>query len=99
VKKVRETETSAADTSHEIKQRNYLSKLRTRNGLDGLLPASPPELPCERDLDSLNIGVGSKYRSTSSVGDSPRGPLKQRGNPHLKPATKPKRAKPNHAGA
>jgi hypothetical protein len=24
------------------------------------------------------------------VGDSPRGPLKQRGNPHLKPATKPK---------
>jgi hypothetical protein len=33
------------------------------------------------------------------VGDSPRGPLKQRGNPHLKPATKPKHAKPNHAGA
>jgi hypothetical protein len=25
--------------------------------------------------------------------------LKQRGNPHLKPATKPKHAKPNHAGA
>jgi hypothetical protein len=24
------------------------------------------------------------------VGDSPRGPLKQLGNPHLKPATKPK---------
>jgi hypothetical protein len=33
------------------------------------------------------------------VGDSPRGPIKQRGNPHLKPATKPKHAKPNHAGA
>jgi hypothetical protein len=32
------------------------------------------------------------------VGDSPRGPLKQRGNPHLKPATTPKNAKPNHAG-
>jgi hypothetical protein len=25
-----------------------------------------------------------------NVGDSPRGPLKQLGNPHLKPATKPK---------
>jgi hypothetical protein len=25
-----------------------------------------------------------------SVGDSPRGPLKQLGNPHLKPETKPK---------
>jgi hypothetical protein len=33
------------------------------------------------------------------VGDSPKGPLKQRGNPHLKPSTKPKNAKPNHAGA
>jgi hypothetical protein len=32
------------------------------------------------------------------VGDSPRGPLKQRGNPHLKPATKPKRNLLNHAG-
>jgi hypothetical protein len=32
------------------------------------------------------------------VGDSPRGPLKQRGNPHLKPATKPKHNLPNHAG-
>jgi hypothetical protein len=35
----------------------------------------------------------------SSVGDSPRGPLKRRGNPHLKPATKPKHAEPDHAGA
>jgi hypothetical protein len=33
-----------------------------------------------------------------SVGDSPRGPLKQRGDPHLNPATTPKHAKPNHAG-
>jgi hypothetical protein len=32
-------------------------------------------------------------------GDSPRGPLKQRGDPRLKPATRPKHAKPNHAGA
>jgi hypothetical protein len=37
-------------------------------------------------------------RLAAVVGDSPRGPLKQRGNPHLKPATKPKHAKPNHAG-
>jgi hypothetical protein len=29
-----------------------------------------------------------------SVGDSPRGPLKQLGNPHLKPATKPKPSTP-----
>jgi hypothetical protein len=36
---------------------------------------------------------------SSAVGDSPRVALKQRGNPHLKPATKPKHAKPNHAGA
>jgi hypothetical protein len=35
----------------------------------------------------------------SVVGDSPRGPLKQWGKPHLKPATKPKHVKPNHAGA
>jgi hypothetical protein len=35
----------------------------------------------------------------TGVGDSPRGPLKQWGKPHLKPATKPKYVKPNHAGA
>jgi hypothetical protein len=40
-----------------------------------------------------------KALRVSSVGDSPRGPLKQLGNPHLKPTTKPKHAKPNHAGA
>jgi hypothetical protein len=33
-----------------------------------------------------------------SVGDSPRGPLKRRGNPHLKPTTRPKHNLPNHAG-
>jgi hypothetical protein len=32
------------------------------------------------------------------VADSPRGPLKQRGNPHLKPATKPRHNLPNPAG-
>jgi hypothetical protein len=29
-----------------------------------------------------------------AVRDSPRGPLKQQGNPHLKPATKPKPSTP-----
>jgi hypothetical protein len=38
-------------------------------------------------------------RQKAGVGDSPRGPLKQWGKPHLKPATKPKYVKPNHAGA
>jgi hypothetical protein len=38
-------------------------------------------------------------KDVAFVGDSPRGPLKQRGNPHLKPAKGLKHAKPNHAGA
>jgi hypothetical protein len=38
-------------------------------------------------------------RDIPFVGDSLRGPLKRRGNPHLKPATKPRHAKPNRAGA
>jgi hypothetical protein len=38
-------------------------------------------------------------RPGTYVGDSLRGPLKRRGNPHLKPATKPRHAKPNRAGA
>jgi hypothetical protein len=49
--------------------------------------------------------VGISYvmnKSTSTwkilVGDSPRGPLKQRENPHLKPATNPKHNLLNHAG-
>jgi hypothetical protein len=37
-------------------------------------------------------------KAWEGVGDSPRGPLKQWGKPHLKPATKPKYVKPNHAG-
>jgi hypothetical protein len=37
-------------------------------------------------------------KSSCAVGDSPRCPLKQRGNPHLKLATKPKHSLPNHAG-
>jgi hypothetical protein len=40
-------------------------------------------------------GFWQMYRG---VGDSPRGPLKQRGNPHLKPTTRPKHNLPNHAG-
>jgi hypothetical protein len=44
-------------------------------------------------------GGGGMLTRSVVVGDSPRGPLKQRGKPHLKPATRPKRVKPNHAGA
>jgi hypothetical protein len=40
-----------------------------------------------------------KIEKSESVGDSPRGPLKKGGKPHLKPGTKPKNIKPNHAGA
>jgi hypothetical protein len=35
----------------------------------------------------------------TGVGDSPKGPLKQWGETHLKPRTKPDNIKPNHAGA
>jgi hypothetical protein len=37
-------------------------------------------------------GQVERENSMILVGDSPRGPLKQRGNPHLKPATKLKHA-------
>jgi hypothetical protein len=43
-------------------------------------------------------GIGAVTLKWDIVGDSPRGPLKQRGNPHLKPATKPKHNLPNPAG-
>jgi hypothetical protein len=46
--------------------------------------------PRSRDMHDAN---------NNAVGDSPRGPLKQWGKPHLKPATKPKYVEPNHAGA
>jgi hypothetical protein len=36
-------------------------------------------------------------RTFVGVRDSPRGPLKQWGKPHLKPATRPKNVKPNRA--
>jgi hypothetical protein len=36
--------------------------------------------------------------SLMSVGDSPRGPLKQWGNPHLKPTKRPKHKSSNHVG-
>jgi hypothetical protein len=36
----------------------------------------------------------ASFKGWLSVGDSPRGPLKQLGNPHLKPATKPKPSTP-----
>jgi hypothetical protein len=36
------------------------------------------------------LHAGSSRSTAGSVRDSPRGPLKQPGNPHLKPAIKPK---------
>jgi hypothetical protein len=46
---------------------------------------------------------GRAFSGDATVGDSPRGPLKQRGNPHLKPATKQNTPSltmqvPNHEG-
>jgi F0F1-type ATP synthase membrane subunit b/b' len=46
---------------------------------------------------ALHLGV-QKALGVVGVGDSPRGPLKQQGNPHLKPATMPKHDLPNPAG-
>jgi hypothetical protein len=43
---------------------------------------------CQRH--GLATSLISEMWSSLSVGGSPRGPLKQLGNPHLKPATKPK---------
>jgi hypothetical protein len=48
-----------------------------------------------RTIRTLGIACNMNVKI---VGDSPRGPLKQRGNSHLKPATKPKHNLPNHAG-
>jgi hypothetical protein len=63
-------------------------------------PRGPPEWPTQRPPRAGSASLeGSLLPRAGSVRDSPRGPLKQRGNPHLKPATKPKHAKPNHAGA
>jgi hypothetical protein len=51
------------------------------------------------DLSEIIQAVELPVLDDPFVGDSPRGPLKQWGKPHLKPATKPKRVKHNHAGA
>jgi hypothetical protein len=57
----------------------------------------------ENPTQNLTTQLQTDQELTSSVGDSPRGPLKQRGNPHLKPATKQNTLSltmqvPNHAG-
>jgi hypothetical protein len=52
----------------------------------------------ENDATILDLQQAAKTGRTTLVGDSPRGPLKQRGNPHLKPATKPKHDLPNPEG-
>jgi hypothetical protein len=62
---------------------NIVTRLRlSRRGRYGYMAAPMIYLMCKEAL----------------VGDSPRGPLKQRGNPHLKPATSPKHKLPNPAG-
>jgi hypothetical protein len=48
---------------------------------------------------NLSMIKGRPSTYLSGVGDSPRGPLKQWGKPHLKPAMKPRYVEPNHAGA
>jgi hypothetical protein len=62
-----------------------------------LLPVAQ-ETPLEPE-QVLPPAQGIRHEANACVGDSPRGPLKRRGNPHLKPATKPKHAEPDHAGA
>jgi hypothetical protein len=42
--------------------------------------------------DDEDGGAVPSAEHVPTVGDSPRGPLKQRVNPHLRPATKPKHA-------
>jgi hypothetical protein len=77
-----------AQVSHEIEKGD-------RGGLEDVLTGGGEEGE-QPDF------VGPRRRF-ASVGDSPRGPLKQRGNPHLKPATKQNALSltmqvPNHAG-
>jgi hypothetical protein len=62
------------------------------------------QLPPPTDVKSLrsflgHVGFYRRFIKDFSVGDSPRGPLKQWGKTHLKPRTKPDNIKPNHAGA
>jgi hypothetical protein len=64
----------------------------------------PVELSVKPGLVSHNILLKTlvatgDVAAARNVGDSPRGTLKQWGKPHLKPATKPKHTKSNHAGA
>jgi hypothetical protein len=61
----------------------------------------PARSPCCRPCSCAGLHhavVPSTSICLTVVGDSPRGPLEQWGKPHLKPATKPKYVKPNHAG-
>jgi hypothetical protein len=61
-----------------------------------------PTIQEEVNQPRANAAPGVDLRANlnkNRVGDSPRGPLKQWGKPHLKPATKPKNVKSNHAGA
>jgi hypothetical protein len=64
-----------------------------------LAPSGSHLIPSATGSLKPSLLVSPLLGGTASVGDSPRGPLKQQGKPHLKPGTKPKNIKPNHAGA
>jgi hypothetical protein len=59
----------------------------------GILLISP-----RGEMFEFAIPIQPTVTNNQAVGDSPRGPLKQLGNPHLNPATKPKHNLLNHAG-
>jgi hypothetical protein len=63
----------------------------------GIVPEAEVAAGAAAELAEIASGVAPEV--AEDVGDSPRGPLKQWGKPHLKLATRPKHAKPNHAGA
>jgi hypothetical protein len=72
---------------------------RTVRGKGADSPRYPAGLSARPIADGPPCLAGRSARGCAlCVGDSPRGPLKQLGNPHLKPATKPKHALLNHAG-
>jgi hypothetical protein len=65
-----------------------------------MVHGSKAVLPTNIDYGSPQVRAYTEEGNqvTLVVGDSPRGPLKQLGNPHLKPATKTKHNLPNPAG-
>jgi hypothetical protein len=70
-------------------------------GGPGLAPRAELLMVSEAHLVAIPRGLKVQAPEPDfepGVGDSPRGPLKQRGNPHLNPTTRPKHNLPNYAG-